>query len=136
MALIDIVEVSRRTGLAASTLRYYEAIGLIEPLGRRGLRRTYDPVVLDRLSLIALGRAAGFSLAEIGGMLGPDGAFRIDRGALAARADAIDRTIRKLAALRDGLRRAALCRAPSHAACPTFRRLRMAALGRAARAKR
>jgi len=56
VALIDIAEVSRRTGVPASTLRYYEEKGLIESLGRRGLRRTFDAGVVDRLSLIALGQ--------------------------------------------------------------------------------
>ena len=36
---LDIVEVSRRTGVPASTLRYYEEKGLIASIGRRGLRR-------------------------------------------------------------------------------------------------
>lgn len=128
MGLIDIAEVARRSGLPASTLRYYEQQGLIESLGRRGLRRTFAADVIDRLSLIALGRSAGLSLSEIGGMLSPDGEIRIDRGLLAAKADEIDRTIRKLETLRDGLRSAARCPAPSHAECPTFRRLQGAAL--------
>jgi DNA-binding transcriptional MerR regulator len=130
MGLIDIVEVGRRSGLPASTLRYYEQLGLIESLGRRGLRRTFDTHVLDRLSLIALGRSAGLSLAEIGGMLGTDGEVRIDRELLAAKADEIDRAIQRMQALSDGLRHAANCPAPSHDECPSFRRLRKVALGR------
>ena len=54
---LDIVEVSRRTGVPASTLRYYEEKGLIASIGRRGLRRLFDPAVLERLALISLGRA-------------------------------------------------------------------------------
>jgi hypothetical protein len=45
-----------------STLRFYDEKGLIASTGRRGLRRLFDPGVLERLALIALGRAAGFSL--------------------------------------------------------------------------
>lgn len=128
---LDIVEVARRSGLPASTLRYYEEKGLIASTGRRGLRRLFDPGVLDRLALIALGRVAGFSLDEIVGMFTDDGAPRIERDALEARARSVDRTIRRLQALRDGLRHAAACPAPSHLACPTFRRLlRAAADGR------
>jgi DNA-binding transcriptional MerR regulator len=129
MGLIDIAEVARRSGLPASTLRYYEQQGLIESLGRRGLRRTFAADVIDRLSLIALGRSAGLSLSEIARMLSPDGEIRIDRVLLAAKADEIDRTIRKLETLRDGLRSVARCPAPSHAECPTFRSLQGAALG-------
>jgi len=124
---LDIAEVARRTGVPASTLRYYEEKGLIASTGRRGLRRLFDPEVEERLALIALGRAAGFSLDEIAGMFGADGEPRIDRGRLAAKADDLDRTIERLAAMRDGLRHAVACPAPRHMACPSFRRLLRAA---------
>ena len=52
---------------------------------------------------------------------------RIDRRKLAAKADALDRTIRDMTALRNGLRHAAACPAPSHLECPSFRRLLRAA---------
>ena len=130
MDLIDIAEVARRTGLPASTLRYYEEKGLIESLGRRGLRRTFDVDVVDRLSLITLGRSAGLSLSDMAGMLGSDGKIQIDRALLATKADEIDRAIKGLVALRDGLRHVAACSAPSHAACPKFRRLQQTSLGR------
>ncbi len=127
---MDIGEVARRSGVPASTLRFYEEKGLIASTGRRGLRRTFDPRVLERLALIALGAAAGFTLDEIAGMFAPDGRPRIDRQRLAARADELDVTIRKLEAMRDGLRHAAVCPAPSHLECPTFRRLVAAAAAR------
>ncbi len=127
---LDIAEVARRAGVPASTLRFYEEKGLIASIGRRGLRRLFDPGVLERLALIALGRAAGFTLDEIALMFAPDGRPRIDRQRLAAKAEELDRTIRKLSAMRDGLRHAAACPEPSHMACPTFRRfLRAAASG-------
>jgi DNA-binding transcriptional MerR regulator len=86
--------------------------------------------VLERLALIALGRSAGFTLDEIALMFGPDGRPRIDRQMLAAKADELDRTIRRLSAMRKSLRHAAACPAPSHMECPTFRRLlRVAASG-------
>ena len=128
---LDIAEVAQRSGVPASTLRYYEERGLIASIGRRGLRRLFDPGVLERLALIALGRAAGFSLTEIALMFAPDGEPRIDRMMLAAKADELDQAIRKLAALRDGLRHAAACPAPSHMECPTFRRILRTAAGRA-----
>lgn len=126
---LDIAEVARCSGLPASTLRFYEEKGLIASTGRRGLRRLFDASVLERLALIALGRAAGFSLDEIARMVSDREGPRIDRQALADKADELDRTIRELSAMRDGLRHAAHCPAPSHMACPTFRRiLRGAAL--------
>jgi beta-phosphoglucomutase-like phosphatase (HAD superfamily) len=79
--------------------------------------------VLERLALIALGRSAGFSLDEIARMLGSGGRPRIDRQLLADKAEELDNSIKKLIAMRDGLRHAAVCSASSHMECPTFRTL-------------
>lgn len=128
---MDISEVARRTGVRASTLRFYEEKGLITSIGRRGLRRVFRDDVLERLSLIALGRAAGFSLDEMAPLFKAAGRPRVDRPMLAAKAAELDRAIRRLAAIRDGLRHAAECPAPNHMECPTFRRLLRAALARA-----
>lgn len=120
---MDIAEVARRSGVAASTLRFYERKGLIASTGRQGLRRRFDPRVLDRLALIALGQRAGFSLDEIGTMFLPDGRPSIDRAMLSAKADDIDGMVQRLKVLSRSLRHAAACPAPSHAECPTFQRL-------------
>ena len=136
MSDLDITEVAQRCGVPASTLRFYEEKGLITSVGRRGLRRLFDPGVLERLALIALGRASGFSLDEIARMFGPDGQPRIDRLMLKAKAEELDRTIRKLSVMRDALQHAAACHAPSYMECPTFRRLLRAAASGAIGARR
>ena len=123
MQYLDIAQLAKRTGLRASALRYYEEVGLIASVGRRGLRRLFDERVLGRLALVSLGRTAGFSLKEIAGMLSPDGRTRIDRRLLAAKAEVLDERIRELTAMRNGLRHAAACPARRHDECPTFRRL-------------
>lgn len=69
MAEISINQVTRQTGVRPSTLRYYEEIGLLRPIGRVSGRRQYDQSVLQRLALIQTGRQAGFTLAEIGTLL-------------------------------------------------------------------
>ncbi|MBV1788228.1 helix-turn-helix domain-containing protein [Marinobacterium sp. D7] len=120
---MDIAEVAKRSGIPASTLRFYEEKGLIRSVGRSGLRRVFNSNVLERLALIALGRAAGFSLDEMAQMLGADGRPEIDRQLLLDKAEQIDQTIRQLTSMRDGLRHAAVCSAPSHMECPKFRRL-------------
>jgi DNA-binding transcriptional MerR regulator len=127
MRYLDIAAVAQQSGVPASALRYYEEKGLIASVGRRGLRRLFDASVLERLALIALGQSAGFSLDEIAGMFTPDGRPRIDRKTLATKADELDRTIRQLSSMRDGLRHASVCPAPSHLECPSFRRLMRAA---------
>jgi DNA-binding transcriptional MerR regulator len=133
---MDISEVAKRSGVPASTLRFYEEKGLIASVGRSGLRRVFDSRVLERLALIALGRSAGFSLEEIARMFASDGRPKIDRRALAAKAEELDGTIRKLSAMRDGLRHAAVCPAPSHLECPTFRRLLAGAASGAVRERK
>jgi DNA-binding transcriptional MerR regulator len=131
MKVLDIVQLSRRAGMPASTLRFYEEKGLIASIGRRGLRRLFDARVLERLALVALGQAAGFSLDEIARMIAPDGQPRINRATLTAKSLELDATIQRLSAMRDGLRHAAVCSAPSYMECRRFRQLiRIAAAGR------
>jgi DNA-binding transcriptional MerR regulator len=124
---LDIGQVSERTGLPASTLRYYEEQGLIRSIGRRGLRRQFAPDVVERVALISLGRATGFSLQEIALMFAPDGRIGVDRDKLAAKARELSITIRRLRAMRDCLLHVVACPAPSHLECPTFRRLMVSA---------
>ena len=123
MKFLDIGEIAERSGIRPSALRYYEQSGLISSISRHGLRRQYSPEVLLQLKLIVMGKAAGFSLEEIGGMFGQNGMPKISREVLHARADEIDRQIRELTALRETIRHVAACPAPSHMECPTFRRL-------------
>ncbi|MEO1060534.1 MAG: helix-turn-helix domain-containing protein [Actinomycetota bacterium] len=124
---VDIGAVIDRTGLPASTLRYYEQRGLIASTGRLGGRRQFDETVVERLALITLGQAAGFSLDEIAEMFDAEGRPHIDRDVLRAKAAEIDRTIRRLTSMRDSLQHAAACPAPSHFECETFLELMDAA---------
>jgi DNA-binding transcriptional MerR regulator len=69
---LSIGEVARRSGVAATTLRYYEDSGLLRPPNRVAGRRRYDQSVVTRLEIIALCKAAGFSLDEIRVLLTDD----------------------------------------------------------------
>ncbi|MDD0842823.1 helix-turn-helix domain-containing protein [Pseudomonas sp. Gutcm_11s] len=135
MREMDIGRVARDSGLPASTLRYYEEKGLIRSIGRNGLRRVFDESVLQRLALIALGRTAGFSLDAIAEMLAAEGGPAIDREQLERKADQLDQTIKRLSAIRDGLRHAAVCPAENHLACAKFQRLMGLAAKQVAREK-
>ncbi|MBT1155233.1 helix-turn-helix domain-containing protein [Aminobacter anthyllidis] len=123
MHFLDIGEVVERTGVPPSTLRYYEEIGLICSVARHGLRRQFDHDVLLKLSLIGMGKAAGFSLPEIAGMFGRDDRPDIPRDQLHDRAKELERQIIELRMLRDVIRHVADCPAPSHLECPSFRKL-------------
>ena len=128
MKELDIGEVARRSGLPASTLRYYEEKGLISSIGRRGLSRVFHADVLQRLSLIVLGQSAEFSLDELVAMLGPEGQPDIDRQRLNQKADELDRTIARLSTLSDALRRVASCSAARHIECSKFQKM-LSAIG-------
>ncbi|MEM8878704.1 MAG: helix-turn-helix domain-containing protein [Pseudomonadota bacterium] len=128
MKLLDIGEVSDRSGVPPSALRYYEDVGLIASVGRHGLRRQFDPQVLAQLALIAMGREAGFSLREIGEVFGRDGRASLSRPDLQKKADELDAQIRKLGRLSRLLRHVAECPAPSHFECPKFQKLMRLAL--------
>ncbi|UYV38521.1 MerR family transcriptional regulator [Rhodobacteraceae bacterium D3-12] len=128
MKLLDISQVSARSGFAASTLRYYEERGLIESLARKGLRRQYDSNVLDRLALITMGQSAGFSLDDIAVAFVGDDRFDLDRDLLLAQSDKLRAQVKQLSLLSDILEHVANCSAPSHSECPSFRRMMDAAL--------
>lgn len=132
---MDISEVSREAGVPASTIRFYEEKGLIRSCGRRGLRRTFRKGVLERLALIALGRSAGFSLDEMGRLFSGERG-KIDRAMLLSKADELDDQIRHLSFIRDNLRHAACCPAPSHMQCRKFRQLLRMAMRTQRRARR
>jgi MerR family transcriptional regulator, redox-sensitive transcriptional activator SoxR len=62
---LTIGEVARRAGVATSSIRYYERVGLLpEPERLHGQRR-YDTDVLGKLGFIGVAQSAGFKLREI-----------------------------------------------------------------------
>jgi MerR family transcriptional regulator, copper efflux regulator len=76
--LVPIDEVARRFGIKASTIRYYEERGLLEPVSRRSGRRWYGRPELRRLAVIRYWQTSGLMrLQDIGEILaGPDGTDR------------------------------------------------------------
>lgn len=120
---LDIGVVAKMSGLPASTLRYYEEKGLIRSVGRDGIRRVFSESVIERLSLISLGRYAGLSLDEIAMMFSPDGALRIDRRHLLNKAQDLGKLIQRLEAMKKGLEHVADCPKPNQLECPRFRQL-------------
>ena len=123
MKILDIGEISGQTGIPPSALRFYEDLGLISSIGRRGMRRQYGQETLLQLSLIVMGKSAGFTLSEIAAMFGKNGEPNLPRDGLRKKADELDHQIRTLTSLRNVLRHVADCPAPSHLECPTFQRL-------------
>lgn len=65
MEELTIGEVARRSGVRATTIRYYESINVLPAPRRANGRRRYDPAILDRLAFIHVTQRLGFTLAEI-----------------------------------------------------------------------
>ena len=121
--LLTVGEVARRSGVAVSTLHFYEPKGLISPWRSRGNQRRYERATLRRVAIIRVAQQLGIPLAEIGKRLAslpgdrtPD---KADWGSLAAvwRAE-LDRRIAQLARLRDNLDGCIGCGCLSVDSCP------------------
>jgi DNA-binding transcriptional MerR regulator len=103
---MKIGELAERSGIPASTIRYYEKEGLL-PKAQRGANgyRVYQDHALDRLDLIQLGQNLGFSLDAIRSVLAQHGDALKDAllGGLDARLEEIDRLRAILDAQRKGV---------------------------------
>lgn len=99
---LNIGELAKRTGLAASRIRFYESRGLLKRAmrGANGYR-VYPPEAALTLTLITTAQQAGFSLDEIRPLL-PSGQGDWDHGALLA---ALRRKVGEIAALQGKLAR-------------------------------
>ena len=105
---LTVGEVVRRSGLAASALRYYEREGLIEAARTSGGQRRYERNVLRRLAFVRAARNVGLSLEEVREALA-----RLPSSRTPTRADwtaisrgwraRLDEQIQALEGLRDGL---------------------------------
>ena len=78
---------------------------------------------MDQLALIALGRPAGFSLNEIAAIFTSDSQLNISRQTLLDKANEIDQIVKRLQAMSEGLKHAAVCPATTQMECPTFQGL-------------
>ena len=106
--LLTVGEVADRSGFAASALRYYERVGLIDASRTTGGQRRYRRSVLRRLAFVRAARNIGLSLDEVAAALAtlPDGRTptKADWARLSrAWRSRLDEQIDGLVALRDGL---------------------------------
>ena len=105
---LAIGEVSRRSGLAPSALRYYEQLGLIRSTRTAGDRRRYPRSVLRRLAVVRTAQHVGLTLDQI-----RDSLSTLDIDAAPTKRDwsrisqqwrpLLDERIRELEAVRDNL---------------------------------
>jgi MerR family transcriptional regulator, redox-sensitive transcriptional activator SoxR len=62
---LTIGELSQRSGVSRSALRFYERQGLIEARRTGGNQRRYESIALRRVAFLQAGRAAGIPLSEL-----------------------------------------------------------------------
>jgi MerR family transcriptional regulator, redox-sensitive transcriptional activator SoxR len=115
---LTIGDVAREAGVAATTLRYYEQIGLVPAPARLGGQRRYDSAILARLEVIRLCKSAGFALEEIQLLFADDVPGRPASRALAeAKLAEIDAQMASLARARAVIEWGMRCKCPSIDAC-------------------
>jgi DNA-binding transcriptional MerR regulator len=68
---MKIGELSRRSGVPASALRYWEQVGLFPRVPRVSGRRDYGEESLRRVGLLLLAQECGFTLAEVRRLFAP-----------------------------------------------------------------
>lgn len=123
MQFLKIGEVARRAGVNIDTVRYYERSGLLPPPPRRPSGyRAYDVDAVRRLRFIRRAKALGFTLNEIGELMGLSRRSDVPavRRAAEQKLREVDRRIAELRRVRDalaGLIQACPGRGPADA-CP------------------
>jgi DNA-binding transcriptional MerR regulator len=118
---MTIGEVARESAFATSAVRYYERLGLVEPVTRVSGRRRYDASAVERLGLIRLCQDAGFSLTEIGQLLVREHSRPGWEPLAKRKITEIEEKIRDLEQARALLDHALDCTVPDLTTCPHFR---------------
>jgi MerR family redox-sensitive transcriptional activator SoxR len=127
--LLTIGELARRTGVAASALRYYEELGLLPTPARISGQRRYPESAVELVGIILLLSDVGFTLAEqkafmAARAIAPDEWRQLARHKLAQ----LDEHIAKARAAREAIDHALHCPYEDILHCPNFRSLVSASL--------
>jgi MerR family redox-sensitive transcriptional activator SoxR len=121
---LTIGEVARRAGVATSSIRYYERIGLLPAPDRVHGQRRYDPEVLGKLGFIGVAQSAGFKLAEIGELIeGVDSSSGMGeqmRALSTRKLDEVEALLEHTRAMKGWLEVAQECGCASPAECALF----------------
>ena len=121
---LTIGEVARRAGVATSSIRYYESIGLLPEPGRLHGQRRYDEDVLGRLAFVGVAQNAGFKLEEIKQLMraadGSDGLGDQIRALSRRKLDEVSEMIERARAMKGWLEVANTCDCQTPAECALF----------------
>jgi MerR family redox-sensitive transcriptional activator SoxR len=119
---MTIGQVGDRARVRASAIRYYEDIGVLPAPERVAGQRRYTADVLRRLAIIDIAQRAGFTLGEIGELVGPtEGpAYETIRALANRKLPAIEALIERAEAVRSWLEVASACECSTLDACALF----------------
>jgi MerR family transcriptional regulator, redox-sensitive transcriptional activator SoxR len=121
---LTIGEVARRVGVATSSIRYYERIGLLPQPSRESGQRRYDADVLGKLAFIGVAQSAGFKLREIKDLVdGVDGSGDLGdrmRSLSTQKLDEVEALLERTKAMKGWLEVAKECGCASPAECSLF----------------
>jgi MerR family transcriptional regulator, redox-sensitive transcriptional activator SoxR len=121
---LTIGEVARRAGVATSSIRYYERVGLLpEPERLHGQRR-YNADVLGKLGFIAIAQSAGFKLREIRALIdgvdSDNGMGEQMRSLSSRKLDEVEALLERTKAMKGWLEVAKECGCASPSECALF----------------
>ena len=115
---------ARRAGVATSSIRYYERIGLLPEPEREGGQRRYDADVLGKLGFIGVAQSAGFKLREIkeliDGVDGADGLGVQMRSLSAQKLGEVEALLERTKAMKGWLEVASECGCATPGECSLF----------------
>lgn len=118
---LTIGELARRTGVAASALRYWEGIGLLPAPTRVSGQRRYPPSAAGLVGVVLALRAVGFTLQEAKAFITSRPPAPGDRGELyQRRLDELDRQIAQAQVARTAIAHGLACSHDDISECPTF----------------
>ncbi len=106
--ILTIGELAERSGVPATTLRYYDSLGLLVAERLANGHRRYPDAALGQLDLIRTSRLLGLSLQEIAIVLAPGGG-ELRRQVARRKLDELDTTLIQLNAVRAVLTHLATC---------------------------
>lgn len=121
---LTIGEVARKAGVATSSIRYYESIGLLPEPDRLHGQRRYDTDVLGKLAFIGVAQSAGFKLNEIKelveGIDGRDGMGGQMRSLSSRKLGEVEALLERTRAMKGWLEVAKECGCETPAECALF----------------
>ncbi len=121
---LTIGEVARKAGVAASSIRYHESIGLLPEPDRLHGQRRYGDDVLGRLAFIGVAQSAGFRLSEIRDLVqstdGADGMAVRMRSLSSRKLDEVEAVLERTRAMKGWLEVAKDCGCETPDECALF----------------